>query len=261
MAIKKVLGDYKNGKISLHEAEKRIKLFEMEKVGELGLIDVNRENRTSVPEVIYGESKSLEELEHIVKKTLHRKKRCIITRLDREKQEKLIEGFGKGNKIENHSGSGIMVIKDKDYIIEKTGGRIAVLSAGTSDVARSEEARVMVEEMGCEALTFYDVGVAGIHRLLPALHGIIENDVDSIVVAAGMEGALPSVVAGLVDVPIIGLPISTGYGEGGKGRTALYSMLQSCSPGLAVVNIDNGFGAGVMAAMIANRAARFRDDD
>jgi hypothetical protein len=113
--------------------------------------------------------------------------------------------------------------------------------------------------MGCEVHPAYDVGVAGLHRLFEPLERLVsEADVDVIIVAAGMDGALPSVVSGLVPVPVIGLPTSVGYGLGGQGLAALYGMLQTCSPGLAVVNIDNGIGAGVMAAMIANRAARFR---
>jgi NCAIR mutase (PurE)-related protein len=112
--------------------------------------------------------------------------------------------------------------------------------------------------MGCATRAVYDVGVAGLHRLFPPLRGMLEEGVDVIVVAAGMDGALPSVVTGLVNVPVIGLPTSTGYGAGGNGIAALLTMLQSCSPGLAVVNIDNGIGAGAMAALIANRAAEAR---
>lgn len=107
--------------------------------------------------------------------------------------------------------------------------------------------------MGCEVITSYDIGIAGLHRLLTPLKKMIEADVDVIVVCAGMEGALPSVVAGLVDVPVIGVQVSTGYGLGAEGVGALMGMLQSCSPGLTVVNIDNGFNAGATAALIANR--------
>jgi NCAIR mutase (PurE)-related protein len=113
--------------------------------------------------------------------------------------------------------------------------------------------------MGCQVYTAYDVGVAGIHRLWEPLHDLLEEArVDVIVVAAGMDGALPSVVSGLVDVPVIGLPTSVGYGMGGKGEAALLSMLQSCAPGMAVVNIDNGIGAGAVAGLIANRLAAAR---
>jgi NCAIR mutase (PurE)-related protein len=112
--------------------------------------------------------------------------------------------------------------------------------------------------MGCKVLAHYDVGIAGIHRLLEPLREIVTNEVSAIVVVAGMEGALPSVVRGLVAVPVIGVPTSTGYGYGGQGHGALMTMLQSCAPGLTVVNIDNGFGAGATAALIANRVAAAR---
>ena len=121
------------------------------------------------------------------------------------------------------------------------------------------QAALMCQEMGCTVTQVYDVGVAGLHRLFDPLERLLdENQVDVIIVAAGMDGALPSVVSGLVDVPIVGLPVSVGYGMGGEGEAALLSMLQSCSPGLAVVNIDNGIGAASMAALIANRMAAAR---
>ena len=116
----------------------------------------------------------------------------------------------------------------------------------------------MAEEMGCEVTCIYDVGVAGLHRLVAPLNDLMRRGTDAIIVAAGMDGALPSVVAGLVAVPVIGLPTSIGYGMGGKGVAALLSMLQTCAPGLVVVNIDNGVGAGITAAMIANRVAEAR---
>jgi NCAIR mutase (PurE)-related protein len=137
----------------------------------------------------------------------------------------------------------------------RTGGRIAVISAGASDRPIAREATIMVVEMGCDVVTVADVGVAGLHRLVRPLERIAEFDPHAVIVAAGMDGALPSVVAGLVPYPVIGLPVSVGYGYGGDGTGALMSMLQSCAPGLAVVNIDNGIGAGSMAALIANRAA------
>ncbi|MEM2961142.1 MAG: nickel pincer cofactor biosynthesis protein LarB, partial [Candidatus Bathyarchaeia archaeon] len=131
-------------------------------------------------------------------------------------------------------------------------------AAGTSDIPIAEEAKLIAEEMGCEVFSIYDVGVAGIHRLFEPLKRMVIEDVDVIVVVAGREGALASVVAGLVDVPIIATPTSVGYGFGDKGLSALTAMLQSCSLGLAVVNIDNGIAAGSIAALIANRAAKFR---
>lgn len=141
--------------------------------------------------------------------------------------------------------------KDNINNFNENTKKIGIITAGTSDIPVGEEARIVIEEGGCKAITSYDVGVAGIHRLFPQIAKMVKEGVCSIIVCAGMEGALPSVVAGLVDIPVIGVPTSVGYGIGGKGKAALYSMLQSCAPGLAVVNIDNGFGAGVFALTIA----------
>jgi hypothetical protein len=163
--------------------------------------------------------------------------------------------------VEAHAASRMVVVKRLDYQTQHTNGRVGVISAGTSDVPVAEEAAVIAAEMGCRIEVAYDVGVAGLHRLAEPLRRLKELQADAIVVAAGMDGALPSVMAGLVDVPVIGLPTSIGYGAGGRGVAALLSMLQSCAPGLLVVNIDNGIGAGASAALIANRMAAARASD
>ena len=137
-------------------------------------------------------------------------------------------------------------------LIKKTGGKIGIITAGTSDISVAEEARLMCEAMNCECITSYDIGIAGLHRTFPILKEFTKAEVNVIVVAAGMEGALASVVSSTVSVPVIGVPTSVGYGYGEKGVAALASMLQSCSLGLSVVNIDNGIGAGAVASKIAN---------
>ena len=137
-------------------------------------------------------------------------------------------------------------------------GVVGILSAGTSDIPVAAEASLAAAEMGATVLEAWDVGVAGLHRLVVPLERFVAARTDVIVVAAGMDGALPSVVAGLVDIPVIGLPTSIGYGLGAGGVGALTTMLQSCAPGLVVVNIDNGIGAGTTAALIANRASAGR---
>ncbi|MFX1586918.1 MAG: nickel pincer cofactor biosynthesis protein LarB, partial [Promethearchaeota archaeon] len=149
----------------------------------------------------------------------------------------------------------IMIIKEKDYEFQKKGGVVGIITAGSSDIPVAEEAKVIAESMGCSVITSYDLGIAGIHRIFTPLSEMIKKGVHVIIVCAGMEGTLPGVVAALVDVPVIGVPISSGYGLGEKGIGALTTMLQSCSPGLLVVNIDNGFGAGASAALIANRTS------
>jgi hypothetical protein len=258
MHIRRVLQELLEGKLSLEEAERKIKLFAVEELSPLANLDLNRDLRTGAPEAVFGEGKRAEQIVEIAERFLEQRGRCIITRLSQEKMAKLKEAFSGRARVEVHTNAGLVVLKSEDFEVKRTGGRVAVLCAGSSDIPAAEEAEVVAREMGCDVFSFRDIGVAGIHRLLPALKSIIEEDVDVAVVAAGMEGALPSVVAGIVDIPVIGLPVSTGYGIHGRGETALFAMLQSCSPGIAVVNIDNGFGAGVMAALIANRAARFR---
>ncbi len=255
--IRRILEDYREGKITLEEAEKELRLFSLSKVEDLGNLDIHRDHRTGAPEVVFGEGKNIQDLIEISREMVEKKGRCIITRLSRDKMEAVTKSLGE-HEIHRNLRAGILVIKKKGYRVQMTGGRIAILSAGTSDIPRAEEARIVAEEMGCEVAAFYDVGVAGIHRLIPALKKVIQGDVDVIIVAAGMEGALPSVVAGMVDVPVIGLPVSSGYGYGGRGVAALQAMLQSCSPGMSVVNVDNGLGAGIVASLIANRAAKFR---
>jgi NCAIR mutase (PurE)-related protein len=156
------------------------------------------------------------------------------------------------------SGGTILVSRSDAQPAQETGGVVALLTAGASDAPAADEAAWVAREMGCRVVRADDVGVAGLHRLEVPLRSLREQGADVVIVAAGMDGALPSVVSGLVDVPVIGLPTSVGYGAGGGGVAALLSMLQTCAPGLAVVNIDNGVGAGATAALIANRVAAAR---
>jgi len=209
--------------------------------------DFERMSRCGIPEVVYGKSKDSESLVGIAKRFLSRSGRVIITKLDGAKAKKVASKFkGAKHRTKLNSRAGTLVIKDWKFKIRKVG-TVGIITAGTSDIPVAEEAKVIAEELGCEAITGYDVGVAGIHRLYPVLKSMEKASV--IIVAAGMEGALPSVVSGLVDVPVIGVPTSVGYGVGEGGKAALYTMLNSCTP-VAVVNIDNGYGAAVLAYQI-----------
>ena len=219
--------------------------------------DSHREQRKGVPEVIFGETKDIDQIISMTRTLLDTTGRTIISRVPTEAIEVLRDVFNTYN-VRVHGTARAVVIYKPDYVLRSTGGQVGVISAGTSDVPVAQEAALIAEEMGCEVTCIYDVGVAGLHRLLEPLRNLLTKEVDAIIVAAGMDGALPSVVAGLVPVPVIGLPTSIGYGMGGKGIAALLSMLQTCAPGLSVVNIDNGVGAGITAAMIANRVARAR---
>ncbi len=220
--------------------------------------DPQREERKGVPEIIFGETKGIRQLLTMAEKLLAATGRAIISRVRPEAVAALQNAF-EGCTITVHEAARSVVIYKPEYVRKHTGGRVGVISAGTSDIPTAEEAALIVEEMGCEVYRIYDVGVAGLHRLVEPLQNLLATDVDAIIVAAGMDGALPSVVAGLVPVPVIGLPTSIGYGFGGNGVAALLSMLQTCAPGLSVVNIDNGIGAGITAALIANRVAQQRE--
>lgn len=220
--------------------------------------DPAREQRKGAPEVIFGETKEPAQVIAMARGLLAETGRAVISRVKPEAAIAVHEAF-RGYTIRVREAARAMVIYAPDYVCKISGGHIGVLSAGTSDIPIAEEAALIAEEMGCRVSCVYDVGVAGLHRLMHPLQDLLADGVDAIIVAAGMDGALPSVVAGLVPVPVIGLPTSIGYGFGGKGIAALLSMLQTCAPGLSVVNIDNGVGAGITAALIANRVAQARE--
>jgi len=220
--------------------------------------DYGRERRKGAPEVIYGAGKENHQIITMAHGLLAATGRAIISRMRPDSVAPLQQEFQEYT-VRMHETARAMVIYRPDYERKRTGGHVGVISAGTSDIPVAEEAGLIVAEMGCQVTTIYDVGVAGLHRLLGPLRELLANEVDVIIVAAGMDGALPSVVAGLAPVPVIGLPTSIGYGIGGKGVAALLSMLQTCAPGLSVVNIDNGVGAGITAALIANRVAQARE--
>lgn len=235
------------------EAEKKLKTMQIEELGDFAKIDTGRNLRTGFPEAIFAEGKDDQDLIKIIQGCAKRG-RVLVTRLDEDRYCTIKDEINfiqnDGFKIEYNQKARILVLKDQE--VEKQG-KIGIITAGTSDIPVAEEARVVAEEAGCEVLTSYDVGVAGIHRLFSKIRWMMEEGVKAILVVAGMEGALPSVVAGLVDVPVIGVPTSVGYGVGEGGFAALNAMLQSCAPGIAVVNIDNGFGAAVFAATVVKQ--------
>ncbi|MBN1936341.1 MAG: nickel pincer cofactor biosynthesis protein LarB [Anaerolineae bacterium] len=220
--------------------------------------DLHRARRKGVPEVILAEGKTLDHALKIVRIFLEKSGRAILSRVSPELENKLRGDFD-GVEFEWYASARAAVLTRTGFERPATDGRVGILTAGTSDVPAAEEAAMLCKEMGCAVYTTFDVGVAGLHRLFDPLRKMLEEyQVDVLIVAAGMDGALPSVVSGLSDVPVIGLPTPVGYGLGGQGVAALYSMLQNCAPGLAVVNIGNGIGAGAMAGLIANRMAAAR---
>ncbi len=257
-SLREVLDKVASNQISPSEAEKLLKMLAVDEVGCLAKLDGNRELRKGIPEIILAEGKTANDVTEISKRMLTKSGRVIVSRCSSEHMQAIKEAFSSEVLLEINDKARMAVIKKKDFAITPTGGKIAILTAGTSDIPVAEEAKIIAQEMGCTVFSTYDVGVAGIHRLLEPLKQVLSEDVDVVVVVAGREGALASVVSGLVDVPVIAVPTSNSYGFGEKGLSALMAMLQSCSLGLAVVNIDGGVAAGAVATLIANRTAKFR---
>jgi NCAIR mutase (PurE)-related protein len=206
-------------------------------------LDIHRAIRRGFPEVVFGQGKSIEQISAIVDRLHRHHQTVLVTRVGPEAYEAVAS---RHRRAEYHPEARALVLRSGSRRRLRPG--VVVVTAGTSDISVAEEAALTAEVMGHKVERIYDVGVAGLHRLLR--HRVALSRARVIVAIAGMEGALPSVVGGLVDCPVIAVPTSTGYGAGGGGRAALLAMLNSCAPGVAVMNIDNGFGAGYFAALV-----------
>ncbi len=226
----------------MDDALDRLKKLPFEDIG-FAKVDHHRNIRNGYPEVIYCQGKTVEQIKAIVQRLMERDNNIMATRAGREVFEGIREVT---DDAVYYEAARIVVIKRREISVSEK--IIAVVTAGTSDIPVAEEAAVTAEVMGNRVDRIYDVGVAGIHRLLASTDALMRANV--LVVAAGMEGALASVVGGLVDKPVIAVPTSVGYGANFGGLSALLTMLNSCSSGIGVVNIDNGFGAGYLASMI-----------
>ena len=245
--MRKVLKELLRGNISLESAEERLR-NRILNIDDFANIDVNREARVGIPEIILCEGKTTEQVKEIVKKSIAAMGKIILSKVPEDMMKALTDlPFS----IKGYPQAKMAVITSEEHNKNKEARRtrplLGVVTGGTVDIPIATEAVVCAREMGCDVFTAFDVGVAGIHRLLPVIKEMNEKRIRVVIVAAGREGALPSVVAGLVNSVVIGLPVSSGYGCGGKGKAALYGMLQSCTP-LLVVNIDAGVIAGMMAA-------------
>jgi pyridinium-3,5-biscarboxylic acid mononucleotide synthase len=254
--LRDILKLFKKGEINEEDVLRHLKIDHLEKIEERVQLDMPRMERTGFPEIIFARSKDNDVLLQLIQKYLEIRDFVLISRL-RAEQYPLLKNFVRNNPkyelVINKIGNIAKIhIPSNDPNLPK--GKIGLITAGTSDIAIAEEIKMISETMECEVITAYDVGIAGFHRIFEPLKMMMEKEVNVIVVAAGMEGTLPSVVSALVDIPVIGVPTSNGYGYGGKGKGALSTMLQSCSPGLSVVNIDNGVGAAASAILIAKGA-------
>ncbi len=242
-----ILRQVQDGTLSIEEAKKQLATYE-----DLGFakVDHHRKKRQGFPEVIYGEGKSVEQITSILEAIKSKDNDILITRISQEKADKILKLHP---ELTYEKIAKILYWKANAAGTTDKAGYIAVLCAGTSDLPVAEEAAITAEVMGSNVRRFYDVGVAGIHRLLDQAKDIQGATVS--VVVAGMEGALPSVVGGLVSHPVIAVPTSVGYGANFQGLSALLTMLNSCASGISVVNIDNGFG-GAYSAVLIDRLAR-----
>lgn len=243
-----LLAQIQTGELTVAEGITRLRRWPVEQLDSAQL-DRHRTLRTGLPEVVFGEHKTAEQLIEILGAMLRTPNVALATRVNAAKAAALCAQLP---ELTYHPTARI-VTGNQTHISQDSGrGRVVIVSAGTSDLPVAEEARITLQWFGHDVVTVYDAGVAGIHRLLA--HTAILQQSSVVIAVAGMEGALPSVVAGLTGAPVIGVPTSIGYGAGAGGYAALLGMLNSCSPGLAVVNIDNGFGAACMAAAINRRA-------
>ena len=245
-SIRKLFDQVRRGKLTPDDAVQRLRHLPFEDLG-FAKVDHHRALRVGMPEVILGERKSPANLAQIFARLAKQGGNILATRAD-EKQFAAVRKKVRGAEYRKLARAIVLQRDAKTY----GKGTIAVVSAGTSDIPVAEEAVVTAEVMGNEVEHFYDVGVAGIHRLLANREALMKARV--VIVCAGMEGALPSVVGGLVGVPVIAVPTSVGYGASFQGLAALLGMLNSCASNVSVVNIDNGFGAGYVASLI-NRMA------
>ncbi len=241
--IKRLLEDVREGRTDTDAALERLRHLPFEDL-DFATIDTHRSLRRGFPEVIFGEGKTAAQIRTIASSMLKRKENVLITRIDAPKARAIKKSFKKAA----YNKTARTVFIETRAVAQAGRGDILVISAGTSDIPVAEEAAVTAECMGNRVKRLYDVGVAGLHRLLQRKEEISTAMV--LVVVAGMEGALPSVVSGLVARPVIAVPTSIGYGANLKGITTLLAMLNSCASGVTVVNIDNGFGAGFAAALM-----------
>ena len=241
-ALKKILERVRAGRMRPDEALRRLRLLPYEDLG-FAKVDNHRELRRGFPEVIFGEGKNVPQIIAIMGRVASKRQPVLVTRVTPDVYKKVRRRY---RRARYHEQARAITLEAPGP--RKTRPGILVLAAGTSDLPVAEEAAVTAEILGNDVVRVYDVGIAGLHRLLDHKDELLRARV--IIVVAGMEGALPSIVASLVDVPVIGVPTSVGYGTGLKGVAALMGMLNTCAAGLLVVNIDNGFGAGYAASSI-----------
>jgi NCAIR mutase (PurE)-related protein len=245
------------GELTEDEALTELRALQLEELAGRARLDLGRFLRRGIPEVVLATGKSPQDAARLVVAMAEYQGQGLISRMSAAHREAIVQSAREAHlQVIDYIASARVV--RSGFAPEKVDGKVGILTAGTSDLPAADEARMVVDATGLAVRLEADLGVAGLHRFVGPLSSLLEWGADVLVIAAGMDGVLPGLVAGLVALPVIGLPVSTGYGRGGAGEAALLTMLQSCSTGLTVVNIDNGVGAGAAAALIAARAASAR---
>ena len=238
------------GELTEEQALAELRRVQLDELEGRARLDLGRYLRRGIPEVVLAAGKTPDDTARLVMAMAEQRGQGLVSRMTNEHREALAKAAAGMRVIDYHASARVL---RHGFTPEAAEARVGILTAGTSDLPVADEARMVVEACGLETRLDADLGVAGLHRFVAPLSAMLEWGADVLIVAAGMDGVLPGLVAGLVDLPVIGLPVSTGYGRGGAGEGALTTMLQSCSTGLVVVNIDNGVGAGAAAVLIGQR--------
>jgi len=255
--VRDVLRRLVAGDLTEVEALAELRRMQLEELGGRARLDLGRYLRRGIPEVVLAAGKAAHDAARLAVALAERQGQGLISRMT-DAHDMVLRAAAEAAGMDVAVYHASARVLRPGFVPEATDGKVAILTAGTSDLPAADEARMVIEACGVEARLEADLGVAGLHRFLGPLAAALEWGADVIIVAAGMDGVLPGLVAGLIDLPVIGLPVSIGYGHGAAGEGALTTMLQSCSTGLTVVNIDNGVGAGAAAVLIAARAGQGR---
>lgn len=251
-----ILKKVKKGELSLDEAEKLLHLHAVEELEENLKLDIHREERAGVPEAVLARDKDLEDVIKASQRLVEKNGIVLVTKLPPTRWQKIRDELSKGLQSEYTKEGRILVLQKKEFEVSTLKGKVGILTGGTADLPIAREAEITCRALGCQVVSEYDVGIASLSRTLTATKKMIREEVNVLIVIAGMEGSLPSVISSLVRIPIVAVPTDTGYGFGKKGIVPALTMINSCSPGLSLVNVNNGFGAAAFATLFLKQVER-----